>query len=382
MAFKFYMPAKTLMGVGCLGDLSEEVKELKVKKALLVTDKTLCDIGLVDKVTKVLKDGGTSVVIYNGTKPNPTVTNVNEGLELFKKEKCDIIVSVGGGSPTDCAKGVALVLSNGGKIEDYDGVNLSSKPQFPLIAINTTAGTASEMTIASIITNEERRIKMVIFDKNVLPMIAVNDPELMVDMPKGLTAATGMDALTHAVEAYVSKGGTPITYICALGAVKLIANNLKNAVDNGKDIVARDNMAYGEYLAGMAFSNGGLGYVHAMAHQLGAQYDLPHGVCNAVLLPHVQEFNSKVASEKLKDIAEAMGVDVSKMSNEEGAKSAVSAIKKLANEIGIPKGLEELKVKKEDFDHMVKNALVDATAGNNPVVATAEEIKGIFNNAF
>lgn len=382
MSFKFFMPQQSLMGPGAISEAGLEIKSLGFEKALIVTDEVLCNIGLVKNLTKVLEENGVKYAIYNKTKPNPTVTNVNEGLEMLKAEGCDFVISFGGGSPHDCAKGIALVAANGGKIEDYEGINKSSKPQLPLIAINTTAGTASEMTIFCIITNEETRIKMAIVDKHVNPMIAVNDPELMTAMPKGLTAATGMDALTHAVEAYVSTAATPITDACALQAVKLISNHLRTAVENGASLEARDKMAYAEFLAGMAFNNASLGYVHAMAHQLGGFYDLPHGVCNAVLLPHVQEYNAKIVPNRLKDIAGAMGVDVAGMDDTQGAKAAIEAIKKLSKEVGIPAGLKDLNVKKEDFDVLVTNSLKDACGFTNPQQATHEEIVSIFNAAY
>jgi len=382
MSFKFFMPQQSLMGPGAISEAGLEIKSLGFEKALIVTDEVLCNIGLVKNLTKVLEENGVKYAIYNKTKPNPTVTNVNEGLKMLKAEGCDFVISFGGGSPHDCAKGIALVAANGGKIEDYEGINKSSKPQLPLIAINTTAGTASEMTIFCIITNEETRIKMAIVDKHVNPMIAVNDPELMTAMPKGLTAATGMDALTHAVEAYVSTAATPITDACALQAVKLISNHLRTAVENGASLEARDKMAYAEFLAGMAFNNASLGYVHAMAHQLGGFYDLPHGVCNAVLLPHVQEYNAKIVPDRLKDIAGAMGVDVAGMDDTQGAKAAIEAIKKLSKEVGIPAGLKDLNVKKEDFDVLVTNSLKDACGFTNPQQATHEEIVSIFNAAY
>ena len=381
MSYRFFMPPQSLMGPGCLKDAGDEIKSLGFKKALIVTDEILCEINLVDELTSVLEKNGVSYAIYNGTKPNPTVTNVNEGLDLLKKEGCDFVISFGGGSPHDCAKGIALVASNGGKIEDYEGVNKSKKPQMPLISINTTAGTASEMTIFCIITNEKTHIKMAIVDKHTTPIIAVNDPLLMTAMPKGLTAATGMDALTHAVEAYVSTAATPITDACALMAIKLISNHLRDAVENGKNEVARDKMAYAEYLAGMAFSNASLGYVHAMAHQLGGFYDLPHGVCNAILLPHVQEYNAEVAPTRLKEVADAMGIDVAHMTDKEGAKAAIEAIKTLSGDINIPKGLSVIGAKEEDIKVLSENALKDACGLTNPKQANLEEIMNIFKNA-
>ena len=381
MSYRFFMPPQSIMGPGCLKDAGDEIKSLGFKKALIVTDEILCDIKLVDKLTDVLKENGVEYTIYNGTKPNPTVTNVEEGLALLKREDCDFVVSFGGGSPHDCAKGIALVAANGGNIKDYEGVNKSAKPQLPLIAINTTAGTASEMTIFCIITNEDTHVKMAIVDKHTTPIIAVNDSLLMTAMPKGLTAATGMDALTHAVEAYVSTAATPITDACALMAIKLISIHLRTAVENGNDGEARDKMAYAEYLAGMAFSNASLGYVHAMAHQLGGFYDLPHGVCNAILLPHVQEYNAKVVPEKLKEVAEAMGISINNMTDEQGAKAAIDAIKTLSKDINIPEGLTILGVKEEDLQVLSENALKDACGFTNPKQAKLQEIMTIFKNA-
>ena len=382
MSKYFYMPSVSAMGVNCLTEVPKYIKENEFKKGLIVTDSVLVQIGLVGKVTELLEKNDIGYVIYDGTKPNPTVKNVNDGLSLLKENECDFVISLGGGSPHDCAKGIALLATNGGDIKDYEGVNKSKYPQLPLITINTTAGTASEMTIFSIITDEDRHIKMALVDKHMTPVMAVNDPMLMVAMPKSLTSATGMDALTHSIEAYVSTNATPITDACAEKSIELIAKYLKRAVENGNDIEARDMMAYAEFLAGMAFNNASLGYVHAMAHQLGGFYDLPHGVCNAVLLPHVQEFNAKVSAERLKKVASIMGIDVDEMTNEEGAKACIEAIKDLSKSIGIPSGLKELGAKEEDFDVLAENALKDACGLTNPVVATHKDIVQIFKNAF
>ncbi len=381
MSYKFFMPPVSLMGPECLTEAGKDIKELGFKKALIVTDKVLVEIKLVNELTKVLDLNGIEYVIYDGTKPNPTVTNVNDGLKILKDNNCDFVISFGGGSPHDAAKGIAILATNGGDIRDYEGVNKSAKPQLPLVAINTTAGTASEMTVFSIITDEERHIKMALVDKHMTPIMAVNDPLLMVAMPKGLTAATGMDALTHAVEAYVSTAATPVTDACALMAIKLISNNLRAAVANGQDKDARDKMAYAEYLAGMAFNNASLGYVHAMAHQLGGFYDLPHGVCNAVLLPHVQKYNAQIVPGRLKDVAEAMGVEVRGLSDSEGAEKALEAIRTLSKDIDIPAGLTELGAKEEDLETLATNALKDACGFTNPKQATLEEIINIFKNA-
>lgn len=379
--FRFFMPPVNLMGPGCLKEAGKEIKSLGLKKALIVTDKVLVEIGLVNKLTEVLDTEGIEYVIYDGTQPNPTVKNVEDGLKLLKENACDFIISFGGGSPHDCAKGIGLVATNGGSIKDYEGVNKSTKPMLPLVAVNTTAGTASEMTRFCIITDEERHIKMAIVDWRTTPNLAVNDPLLMLEMPKSLTAATGMDALTHAVEAYVSTEATPITDACALKAIELISQYLRKAVENGQDHEARDKMAYAEFLAGMAFNNASLGYVHAMAHQLGGFYDLPHGVCNAVLLPHVQEYNAKVVPERLADIAKAMGENIEGLSVEEAAEKAIEAIKKLAADVGIPSGLKELGAKEEDIKTLSENALKDACGFTNPKQASLEEIMEIYKRA-
>lgn len=381
MAYKFFMPELSLMGKGCLKEMGEEISARGFKKALVVTDKVLCEIGLIEKLTEILDKNNTEYVIYNETKPNPTVKNVNDGLKILKESGCDFVISFGGGSSHDCSKGIAILATNEGEIKDYEGVNKSKVAQLPLICVNTTAGTGSEMTIFCIITDEERHVKMALVDKNMTPICAVNDSELMLAMPKSLTASTGMDALTHAIEAYVSTISTPVTDACAQKAIELISENLKNAVENGEDIKARDNMAYAEYLAGMAFNSASLGYVHAIAHQLGGYYDLPHGVCNAVLLPRVQEFNSKVSSKKLKDVARFMGVDVSNMNDKEGAKACVDKIVELSKSINIPSGLKELGVKECDFDILAKNALNDACGITNPIQATHEEIVTILRNS-
>lgn len=381
MAAKFFIPSVNVLGQGAVDDAIGDIKTLGFKHALIVTDKPLIKIGLVGEVAEKLGQNGITSTIYDGVQPNPTVTNVEAGLALLKANKCDFVISLGGGSPHDCAKGIALVATNGGSIKDYEGLDQSAKPQLPLVAINTTAGTASEMTRFCIITDEARHIKMAIVDKHTTPLLSVNDPELMLKKPASLTAATGMDALTHAVEAYVSIAANPITDACAIKAMELIQANLVNAVENGQDINAREQMAYAQFLAGMAFNNASLGYVHAMAHQLGGFYDLPHGVCNALLLPHVQEYNAQVVPARLKDIAKAMGVDVSAMTDEQGASAAIAAIKKLSVAVKIPENLTLLGVKAEDIPTLADNALKDACGFTNPKQATHAEICQIFTNA-
>ena len=381
MSTAFFIPAYNLMGAGCLVQAADAIKSHGFKKALIVTDKVIKSIGMVKQVQDLLNARDVASAVFDGTQPNPTTANVVAGLALLNSEDCDFVISLGGGSPHDCAKGIALVATNGGHIADYEGLDQSEKAQLPLVAINTTAGTASEMTRFCIITNEITHIKMAIVDKNTTPLMSVNDPELMLAKPASLTAATGMDALTHAVEAYVSTAATPITDAVAIKAMELIQAHLRTAVAHGDNIEAREQMAYAQFMAGMAFNNASLGYVHAMAHQLGGFYDLPHGVCNAVLLPHVQAYNALVCPARLRDVAKAMGVDVTHMTAEQGADAAIAAIKELALAVGIPTGLTSLNVKVEDIPELAKNALNDACGFTNPKQATHEEICAIFNAA-
>lgn len=378
---EFHIPSLNLMGEGALTQAIETIQKKGFKHALIVTDAGLVAAGLVDQVTSSLQKTGIQYSVFPEVHPNPTTANVEAGLALLKAGSCDLVISLGGGSPHDCAKGIALVATNGGNIRDYEGVDKSALPQLPLVAINTTAGTASEMTRFCIITDETRHIKMAIVDKHTTPILSVNDPLTMLGMPRQLTAATGMDALTHAIEAYVSIAATPITDACALKAVELIAQYLPRAVAQGDDMQAREQMAYAQFLAGMAFNNASLGYVHAMAHQLGGFYDLPHGVCNAVLLPHVQTFNSQVAAERLAQVGQAMGLAASQ-SAQAGASACIEAIKMLKDQVGIPRGLADLGAKQEDIPTLAENALRDACGITNPIQATRAQIEEIFKNAW
>ena len=378
MATQFFMPIQNILGKNALADSMASIAALGLKKALIITDGGLSKMGVADQVGKELQKNGIEYEVFDGVNPNPTVSNVNAGLAKLKSAGADCIVSLGGGSSHDCAKGVALVATNGGKIEDYEGVDKSKKPQLPLIAINTTAGTASEMTRFTIITDETRHVKMAIVDKNVTALLSVNDPSLMEGMPAPLTAATGMDALTHAVEAYVSTAASPMTDACAVKAIELIAKYLPVAVKEPKNGEAREQMAYAQFLAGMAFNNASLGYVHAMAHQLGGFYDLPHGVCNALLLPHVERFNQRAAKERLDEVGAILGANNADLAGLE----VIDAITKLANIVGIPKTLKELGVKEEDFGVLADNALKDVCGLTNPVQANKDEIIAIFRAAY
>ncbi len=379
--YGYFIPTVNLMGAGAVSEVGKQAKIIGGTKALVVTDKPMVKIGIADKIIKLLNEAGIKTVLYDGVIPNPTVKNVHDGVDLYKREQCDIIIAVGGGSPIDCAKGIGLVVTNGGSIKDFEGLDKSTKAMPPFIAVNTTAGTASEMTRFTIITDTDRHVKMAIVDWHVTPTVSINDPELMVTMPPSLTAATGMDALTHAVEAYVSTIATPVTDSAAIKAIQLISKYLRPAVANGNNMEARDKMAYAEFMAGMAFNNAGLGYVHAMAHQLGGFYDLPHGVCNAILLPHVESFNMIACPERFANIAAAMGENIEGLSVIEAAHLAMDSIKRLLKDVGIPTGLKELGAKEEDLPILADNALKDVCGLTNPRTATKNDIIQIYKNA-
>jgi alcohol dehydrogenase len=379
--FGFFIPTVSLMGVGSAKEAGAQAKALGATNLLIVTDAGLAKLGVAELIKKQLIDAGLKAIIFDGAEPNPTDKNVHDGLKVYKDNKCDGIVSLGGGSSHDCGKGIGMVASNGGHIRDCEGVNKTTKPMPPFLAINTTAGTGSEMTRFCIITNTDTHVKMAIVDWRCTPNIAINDPLLMVGMPPALTAATGMDALTHAVEAYVSTIATPITDACALMAIKLVAEYLRPAVANGTNLEARDKMAYAEYLAGMAFNNASLGYVHAMAHQLGGFYNLPHGVCNAILLPEVCEFNKIACPQRFADIAVALGESIANLAPVDAADVAIAAIRKLSKDVGIPAGLAELGVKEADFEVMGNNAKKDACQLTNPRLATLQQVMALFKAA-
>ena len=374
----YYIPPINLLGRGCLAELKQPLSTMGCKKALVVSDKFLMGNGTVKKVTDILKGAGVDFVVYDEPKPNPTVKNVEDGYRILTDEKCDLVVSIGGGSPQDCGKAIAVLATNGGNIKDYEGVNKTKNKSLPIIAITTTAGTSAEVTINYVITDEERHVKMIMVDTNSLAAVTVNDPELMLSKPAPLTAATGMDALTHAIEAVVAKGAMDVTDCTALYAIKEIFDYLPRAVKDGNDVEAREQMCYSCFLNGIAFSNAGLGNVHAMAHQLGGLYDLPHGVCNAMLLPIVEEENAKHAPEKFRVIAETIGYDVTDKSDKECVDYVIGRIKALSEEVGIPKSLKEVGVNNPDLDSLAENAMKDACAGANPVYFDKEKLIELF----
>ncbi|WP_246792355.1 iron-dependent methanol dehydrogenase [Burkholderia perseverans] len=378
---RFFIPCVTLIGAGCARETGTRAKSLGAKKALIVTDAGLHEMGLSATIAGYLREAGLDAVIFPGAEPNPTDVNVHDGVALYQRSGCDFIVSLGGGSSHDCAKGIGLVTAGGGHISDYEGVDKSSVPMTPLISINTTAGTAAEMTRFCIVTNSSNHVKMAIVDWRCTPLVAIDDPRLMVAMPPALTAATGMDALTHAVEAYVSTAATPITDACAEKAIALIGEWLPKAVANGESMEARAAMCYAQYLAGMAFNNASLGYVHAMAHQLGGFYNLPHGVCNAILLPHVCEFNLIAAPERFARIAALLGANTAGLPVTDAGAAAIAAIRALSASIDIPAGLAGLGVQADDHEVMARNAQKDACMLTNPRTAALQQVIGIFEAA-
>jgi alcohol dehydrogenase len=378
---RIYWPAINLIGPGAVKEVGIEIKKLKLSSLLVVTDKVLRSLGVVKKVTDVLDAEAINYVIFDDVKPNPTTQNVVDGLAVFEAAKCDGILSVGGGSPQDAAKAIGLLYTNGGDIVSYEGIGKSKNKSVPIVAVNTTAGTASEVTINYVITDEVRKIKMVMVDPNCLVAVAVNDPELMVNKPAGLTAATGMDALTHAIEAYITKGSFRLSDTLALEAIKLIGESLEDAVKDGTNIEARSKMAWASYIAGLSFSNCGLGIVHSMAHQLGSEYDLPHGVANAILLPFVEDFNSDVCPQKFKNIAVALGRNVKGLTLEEARVEAINALKEMAETLSIPK-LKDTGFNPADIEKLSAQAMADVCTGGNPREVTIDDIKAIYLNAY
>jgi lactaldehyde reductase len=371
-------------GPGARTIIPVEVYRRGFKKALVVTDKELIKFGIAQKVIDVLVEAHIPFEIYDAIKPNPTVTNVKEGVGAFKKSEADFMIAIGGGSSIDTAKAIGIIANNPefSDVVSLEGVADTKQRSVPVIAVATTAGTAAEVTINYVITDEINKKKMVCVDPNDIPVLAIVDAELMTSMPKGLTASTGMDALTHAIEGYITKGAWTISDMFELKAISLISKHLKNAVEQPGNIEARDGMAVAQYVAGMGFSNVGLGVVHGMAHPLGACYDTPHGVANALLLPYVMEYNMPSAIAKYKDIAVAMGVDVTGMSIEEAAKAAVKAVKDLAVSINIPQKLSAIGVKEEDLERLAISAFNDVCTPGNPRDTSVNEILEIYKQAF
>ena len=369
-------------GAGAIENITAEAKNRAFEKALIVTDKDLVKFNVVKKVTDLLDKEGMAFEIYDEVKANPSVNVVKAGVEAFRAAGADYLIAIGGGSPIDTAKAIGIIINNPefADVVSLEGVAPTKNPCVPIIAVPTTAGTAAEVTINYVITDEEKKRKFVCVDPHDIPIVAVVDSDMMSSMPKGLTASTGMDALTHAIEGYTTLAAWELTDMMHLKAIEIIARSLRSAVAN--EPKGREDMALGQYIAGMGFSNVGLGVVHGMAHPLGAFYDTPHGIANAVLLPYVMEYNAPYTGEKFRDIAKAMGVDVKGMSQEEYRKAAVDAIKRLSKDVGIPEKLHEIGVKEEDLQALSEAAMADVCTGGNPRPCTVESILEIYKKAF
>ena len=380
MANRFVLNETSYHGKGAILEIASEVKGRGFKKALVVSDPDLLKFGVTQKVLKVLEDEKLEYVVYSDIKANPTIENVQDGVKAYKDAKADYIIAVGGGSSIDTAKGIGIIVANPefADVVSLEGVAPTKNKSVPIIAVPTTAGTAAEVTINYVITDAKNNRKMVCVDVHDIPVVAIVDPDMMSTMPKGLTAATGMDALTHAIEGYITKGAWELSDMFHLKAIEIIARSLKGACENTEE--GRLDMALGQYIAGMGFSNVGLGIVHSMAHPLGALYDTPHGVANAIILPTVMEYNAPETGEKFKDIAKAMGVkNTENMSQAEYRKAAIDAVKELATAVGIPADLKAI-VKEEDLDFLAESAYADACRPGNPRETSVAEIKALYES--
>ena len=378
MANRFVLNETSYHGKGAIQEIATEVKGRGFKKCFVCSDPDLIKFNVTKKVTDVLDANSIDYEIYSKIKANPTVENVKTGVETFKASGADCIIAIGGGSSMDTAKAIGIIIKNPefADVVSLEGVAPTKNKCVPIIAVPTTAGTAAEVTINYVITDTEKNRKMVCVDVHDIPVVAVVDPDMMSSMPKGLTAATGMDALTHAIEGYITKGAWELSDMFHLKAIEIISKNLRGAVENTPE--GREGMALGQYIAGMGFSNVGLGIVHSMAHPLGAVYDTPHGVANAIILPTVMEYNAPATGEKYRNIAKAMGVTgVDDMSLDEARKAAVDAVKQLSQDVGIPENLKDI-VKPEDVDFLAQSAYDDACRPGNPRETSVEEIKELY----
>lgn len=379
MANRFILNETSYHGSGAIKEIVNEVKAHGFKKAMVCSDPDLLKFGVTNKVTDLLDAAGLAYEIYSDIKPNPTVENVQHGVKALKEANADYMIAIGGGSSMDTAKAIGVIATNPefSDVISLEGVAPTKNPCTPILAVPTTAGTAAEVTINYVITDSKKDRKMVCVDPHDLPIIAFVDPDMMATMPKGLTAATGMDALTHAIEGYITKGAWQMSDMFHLKAIEIIASSLRGAVENTPE--GREGMALGQYIAGMGFSNVGLGIVHSMAHPLGALYDTPHGVANAIILPTVMEYNASATGEKYKDIASAMGVDTTGMDQITYRKAAIDAVKQLSKDVGIPTNLKEI-VKVEDLDFLSQSAFDDACRPGNPKDTSVEEIKELYQS--
>ena len=378
MANRFVLNETSYHGKGAIAEIATEVGARGFKKCFVCSDPDLIKFGVTKKVTDVLDNASIAYEIYSDIKANPTIENVQNGVAAFKASGADCIIAIGGGSSMDTAKAIGIIITNPefADVRSLEGVAPTKKPCVPIIAVPTTAGTAAEVTINYVITDAEKNRKMVCVDVHDIPVVAVVDPDMMASMPKGLTAATGMDALTHAIEGYITAGAWAMSDMFHIKAIEIISNSLRGAVDNTDE--GREGMALGQYIAGMGFSNVGLGIVHSMAHPLGALYDTPHGVANAIILPTVMEYNAIATGDKYRDIAIAMGVkEAADMSIEDARKAAIDAVKKLSADVGIPANLKDI-VKPEDIDFLAQSAFDDACRPGNPRETSVQEIKELY----
>lgn len=380
MSQRFILNEVSYFGAGCRKELPEVLKRMNLKKALVVTDKGLIKVGTTKLVTDILDEAGFPYEVYSEVKPNPTVTNVQQGVEAFKNSNADCIVAIGGGSAMDTAKGIGIVSNNPefADVVSLEGCAPTKNKSVPIVALPTTAGTGAEVTINYVIIDEERQAKMVCVDPNDIPAVAIVDPELTYSLPKSLTAATGMDALTHAIEGYITKGAWVMSDMYELQAIKMIAENLPLAVDEPTNPVGREGMALAQYIAAQAFSNVGLGLVHGMAHPMGSLHDIPHGVANAMLLPTIMEFNMPMCIEKYGIIARTMGADTTGMTAEEAAQAACDAVKALAIRVGIPQHLTEIGITEENIPALAAQAITDVCTPGNPREVTEAEIVELY----
>ncbi|WP_290376800.1 lactaldehyde reductase [uncultured Duncaniella sp.] len=380
MVHRFILNEVSYFGPGARKELPEVIKRLGKSKALIVTDAGLVKFGVAKMVTDVLDKAAIPYEIFSDVKPNPTVTNVKNGIEAYKKSGADFIIAIGGGSSIDTAKAVGIVINNPefSDIVSLEGCAPTKNKSVPIVALPTTAGTAAETTINYVIIDEVNQKKMVCVDPNDIPAVAIVDAELMYSLPASLTAATGMDALTHAIEGYITKGAWALSDMFEIEAIRMISRNLPTAVAEPSNAVARDAMAVAQYVAGMAFSNVGLGLVHGMAHPLGSLFDIPHGVANALLLPTIMEWNMPACLDKYPAIAEAMGVDISDMTREEAAQAACDAVKALSIKVGIPQHLSEIGIKESDIDTLSEQAIADVCTPGNPRDVAIEDIKALY----
>lgn len=380
MAKRFVLNETSYHGKGAIAEIANEIIARGYKKAFVCSDPDLIKFNVTQKVLGVLDNAFIAYEVYSDIKPNPTIQNVQTGVNAFKQSQADCIVAVGGGSSIDTAKAIAIIANNPefADVRSLEGVAPTKNKCVPIIAVPTTAGTAAEVTINYVITDAEKDRKMVCVDVHDIPVVAVIDPDMMSSMPKGLTAATGMDALTHAIEGYITLGAWELSDMFHITAIKIISENLRSAVKNEQ--AGREGMALGQYVAGMGFSNVGLGLVHSMAHPLGALYDTPHGVANAIILPVVMEYNAPATGEKYRDIAVAMGVEEAKqMPIDKARQAAISAVRKLSEDVGIPANLKDI-VKREDLDFLAKSAYADACRPGNPRETSVAEIKKLYES--